>query len=167
VKKKRPAFLNLADWATFVDQYSKADDRSCGILFVSYLDNCVTEALLTHIKYKEDCEKELLRESGPLGSLFARVELLWSLGGLDATVRHDLHSLRRVRNVFAHQMNVMHFSEEPIKSWCKDLKLPPDLKGISNKLHPALTHPERLRFIISGALSASWLEKHARDNAKA
>jgi hypothetical protein len=169
VKKKRAAFLKAADWEKFATDYAKADDRSCGILFGAYVDNCVTETLLTYVVHKDDCEEHLLKESGPLGSFYARIELLWALGGLDRRVRDDLHLVRRIRNKFAHEMEITSFSEEPIRAWCDSLKLPPgSLNTVTNKLHMALVHPHRFRFIISGAIAAGWLEHHhARQNAKA
>ena len=47
-------------------------------------------------------EDRLFRPDAPLGSLGAKVALARRLGLIDAPVEQALHTLRRVRNAFAH-----------------------------------------------------------------
>ena len=150
-------FLREYDWIHFREKYEKADDRSCAVLFAAYLDNCVTAALLANVAHPSECEKRLLPESAPLGSLSAKIDLLRVLGLLDEVTYKDLHFVRKIRNKFAHEMRVDSFSCEPIKSWCLELELP---KLRSEKtVYESLRTDPRTIFIICCALCEGVLMK--------
>jgi len=152
-------FLREYDWIRFREKYEKADDRSCVILFAAYLDNCATAALLANVKHPAECEKRLLSESAPLGSLSARIDLLRVLGLLDEITYKDLHLIRKVRNKFAHEMKVDAFSDEGIKSWCSELQLP--RVRSENRVYDSLKNDPRTLFIVACALCEGVLQRVA------
>jgi hypothetical protein len=155
MKNTSDVFLRDYEWIHFREKYEKADDRSCAILFAAYLDNCVTVTLLANVKYPSECEKRLLSESGPLGSLSARIDLLRVLGLLDDATYKDLHYIRKIRNKFAHEMHIDSFCHDQIKSWCSDLQLP---KVRSNQeTYESLRNDPRTIFVVCCALCDSTL----------
>lgn len=156
-------FLRQYDWLRFREKYEKADDRSCVILFTAYLDNCVTAALLANVVHPSECEKRLLSETAPLGSLSARIDLLRVLGLIDEASYRDLHFIRKIRNQFAHEMRVDAFAEEQVKSWCAEFQLP---RHRGDKEHlESLRNDLRTLFIVACAL-CEWMLLRVRERGK-
>jgi Mannitol repressor len=146
----KPFFLRDYDWIHFRTQYEATDDRSCAILFAAYLDNCLEEAFLNITKHPNDTRKKLLNDTAPLGTLSAKIDLMWVLGHLSEPVYRDLHLLRKIRNEFAHNVTASSFNNEPVRSWCLELRLP-SLRS-DPQVYEGLRENPRVLFIVSGAL---------------
>jgi Mannitol repressor len=149
-KVSKPAFLRDYDWVHFRTQYETTDDRSCAILFTAYLDNCLGEAFLNITKYPDDASKSLLKDTAPMGTLSAKINLLWVLGHLSEPVYRDLNLIRKIRNEFAHEVTASSFNHDPVRSWCLELRLP-HLRSES-QVYEELREDLRTLFIVSGAL---------------
>jgi hypothetical protein len=57
----------------------------------------------------------LFHAERPLGSFGAKVALAARLGLIDAAVEQSLHSLRRIRNAFAHSTTVVRLADPPFR----------------------------------------------------
>ena len=137
-------------WIAFRQRYEKADDRSCAILFGSYLESLTIDALIEACKHPDILDKKLISGNGPLSSFSARIDLLMAFGFISEEVYKDLHLVRRIRNRFAHELELDRFDEDPIRSWCNELTLP-RLRS-STKTYRTLQNDPRALFIVSAAL---------------
>ena len=146
----KPVFLRDHEWIDFSKKYEASDDRSCAILFTAYLDNCLGETFLCITKHPEDAREKLLKDTRPMGTLSAKIDLLWVLGQLSEPVYRDMHLIRRIRNEFAHSVAISSFNQDPVRSRCLELQLP-RLRSRSED-YKKFREDLRLLFIMSGAL---------------
>ncbi|WP_291131178.1 MltR family transcriptional regulator [Flavobacterium sp. UBA7682] len=110
----------LLEFSSLFD-YSEPNERSIAIVGATYLEMILDHILLAF--FPED-DKEVLRlldYNGPLGNFSNKISMCYCLGLIDKTIRDDLTLVRKIRNKFAHEM-VIRFTDEPMQSWCRDLK---------------------------------------------
>lgn len=90
------------------------------IVGAAFLDRLLGEMLA---KYFVDDDKEsgkLLAPDGPLGPFGARITACYCLGLIGKTVTSDLRLVAKIRNRFAHEVQI-DFPDQRIKSWCEAL----------------------------------------------
>jgi hypothetical protein len=95
------------------------DERAVAIVGATFLDDMLEHMLVTFMVDDEKEKKSLI--DGPLGTFSARVTATYCLGLVCKTVRDDLRTVGKIRNKFAHQLEVS-FDVEPIRCWCRSLK---------------------------------------------
>jgi hypothetical protein len=65
----------------------------------------------------------MFRESGPLGTFGTKINLAYLIGMFGSRVRSDLHYVRKIRNAFAHNVQIDSFFSSPVKEWAMSLVL--------------------------------------------
>jgi hypothetical protein len=63
----------------------------------------------------------LFRGSGPLGNFGAKIDLGFLMGLYGREKRDDLHTIREIRNAFAHKTKTITFNSTEPKTLCKKL----------------------------------------------
>jgi DNA-binding MltR family transcriptional regulator len=98
-----------------------SDDRGCAIVSAAILD-----ALLERLLRKSmlpNYSDPLFGTYGPLGSFAVKIDLAVALGILTPTEGADLHTIRKIRNAFAHQIDPLEFSRQPIVNLVQGIRL--------------------------------------------
>jgi hypothetical protein len=139
-------------WYDFNDRFLKADDRSCVIMTVSYLDICLHNLLLQRAVHPNALLK-LMSEARPLGTFSAKIDALRAFQWIDGNSYHDLHLIRKVRNHFAHNVDVHSFDDVPVRSWCEGLC---NCDSLDSPREPEC----RLRYINSVCVTMCILESY-------
>ncbi len=112
---------NLSALMTFTEKFSEelASDREIAIVGVSYLESILEETLRCFFvddkKFIDDAMKRIC------GNYSTKVKLLYSMGLIPALIRDDLELLGKIRNAFAHNVE-MSFSDASVSSACRNLK---------------------------------------------
>lgn len=119
-------------------------DRAVGVLAPAFLDT-VLEQLLRLALAKEESTDNLLRDQGPLSAFSARIDMARSLGLIEKDVWRDLHLFRKIRNDFAHSVDVHGFMAPQVAARCRELRTPPRHGGGSEQ-------SPRNRFLV-----AAWM----------
>jgi DNA-binding MltR family transcriptional regulator len=146
------------------EQVEKAVQQAQGIAVirsVSVLDDYLRTAIKTKMrKLPKRLEKEIFTGYGPLSSFSSRIDLGFALKLFDGDIHHDLHSLRRLRNKFAHSTEHLHLASEAavaimqsLRGWTKDSSSP---KFFSDKVHAcieALKAPIELGRLVDALLA--------------
>jgi DNA-binding MltR family transcriptional regulator len=70
---------------------------------------------------KDKIVNELFEFNQPLGNFSNKINLCYSLGLIDKIVKDDLNMIRKIRNNFAHELNIS-FNDENIKSLSNEIK---------------------------------------------
>lgn len=101
--------------------YEEENERSIAIVAATFL-----ETLLEHIlwAFLVDDEKEvenLLRYDQPLGTFSGKIRMVYCIGLIPRPIRNDLDYVRKIRNKFAHTLNVS-FEDQQIRDWCRNLE---------------------------------------------
>ncbi len=109
----------LLEFSNLFNQ-AETNERSIAILGGTFL-----EMTLEHILYAflpEDKEvNKLFDFNSPLGNFSSKIQMAYSLGLIEKTVKSDLNLIRKIRNKFAHEM-FLDFEDNQIESWCKNLE---------------------------------------------
>ena len=95
-------------------------DRAVAIVSAALLDSRLEELLRAFLVENADSDDELLdSESGnaPLGTFGARITMAYAIGLIQRPDRNALRIIKKVRNLFAHQLGLTFASPE-IASRC-------------------------------------------------
>lgn len=112
---------NLRTLMTFTDKFNddKASDREISIVGVSYLESILEEILRCFfVDDKAFLNEEMKRICG---NYSIKVKLLYILGLIPVLIRDDLELLGRIRNDFAHNVE-MSFADARVSATCQKLK---------------------------------------------
>lgn len=104
-------------WASvFDEEFSKESDRASIIISVAMLD----EALETILKtYLVPCSSEDSLMEGayaPISTFSAKIDLAHRLGLISTRLCRDLHTIRKIRNAFAHNIKDCSFRDTAVRS---------------------------------------------------
>ncbi len=91
------------------------DDRTLAIVSVAYADRylgLVIQKLLPGLN--SDLRSKMFNAEGVLGPVGAKIDFARALGVIDADLRHDLIIMARIRNRFAHQLQIYSFDHPEI-----------------------------------------------------
>ncbi|ENJ2051538.1 hypothetical protein AB0613_004435 [Vibrio parahaemolyticus] len=106
----------LEDQKILNDEFSGASDRSAAIVGVSYLDELLKEVIQEYmVKDTSNNDKQMFSNNGPLSSFGSRIDISYRFGIISKYEKSQLHTLRKIRNVFAHMLVGASFESESIK----------------------------------------------------
>ena len=115
MSKKNSKYAYLANLLT---ESLEETDRAAVILLGAEIDELLRKILQKRILIQDNNDKspDVLSSMGALSSFSARIQVVYRLGLLDSLVAHDLHIIRKIRNLFAHRTHGLSFmSDEPRK----------------------------------------------------
>ena len=117
-------------------------DRGAAILASAQFEEWLRERLKSQfVELSKDLDKGIFDGYGPLSTFAAKVDIAYALGLFDEATRNGLHTIRRIRNKFAHASKPLYFSDEKVAVLCR--KLSPE----------ATSNPQELRMIYMNYLS--------------
>lgn len=96
-------------------------DRACGILAGAFLEELLEELVRRHMV--ESLPEDLFAKYGPLSSFAGKIDLAFALDLLSTSEFTDLHRIRRIRNIFAHSLEVLRFDSSPVRDHVDQLLL--------------------------------------------
>jgi DNA-binding MltR family transcriptional regulator len=105
------------------------NDRSVALVGASLIEYTLEEAIRARIRPfdpeddKADFER-LFGINGVFAGLSGKIISAYALKIFGPAVRRDLELINKIRNEFAHDMNPLGFSDEHIKSRCRELQTP-------------------------------------------
>jgi hypothetical protein len=111
-----------------LEEIEKQTDRAAALIATSYLEDRLVEAIKARTVRDQNVEKDMFRNSGPLGSFSAKIDLGFMLGLYDGVVRKMLHTVRDIRNEFAHVAQPRDFNSQRIADLCKNISISLDLR---------------------------------------
>lgn len=96
-------------------------DRGCALVGAVYLDDALEGMLRARLSLPNDVDIKIFGFRGALGSLSDRIDLAYSVGLLQPSLRKSLHMARRIRNEFAHEKDTKRFRDEQIANRLREL----------------------------------------------
>jgi mannitol operon repressor len=111
----RKANLDLKELIRFLESVKKESDRGAVLILAALLDDLlelsIRSLLLDHVRTDQ------LLDNGPLGSLGSRALAAFVLGILSESEYQECERVRKVRNVFAHEVDCT-FETTKVKEIC-------------------------------------------------
>lgn len=109
-----------------VQELDNQSDRGVAIVGVAWVEEALTAAIHAFLEKNKNAWERLFRKSGPLSSLSSKIDLARLLAMTSDAIYSDLHTLREVRNEFAHAIldkndKSLSFETPHIKDKCMSL----------------------------------------------
>lgn len=107
--------------------YYRASDRAVGIVVGSIIEMRVT-ALLKDAMIKDSVlgrsvHSKMFHSSGPLGSFASKIWLAYLLKLVSEQAFCDLENMKKIRNLFAHDISIGSFEVPTVADRCKNFVL--------------------------------------------
>jgi DNA-binding MltR family transcriptional regulator len=103
-------------------------DRGAAIISAAILDELLEEALKRRLILTTTLTQTLFNsENGVLCHLAQKIDIAFAVGIISTELRNDLHTIRRIRNRFAHKIEPLTFENAEISKWCTSLFTKSDL----------------------------------------
>jgi hypothetical protein len=119
--KQHPAQYSTDAYAAFQQNYRGESDRGVVILAGSYLERALENQLKRYLVNDKSTDG-LFEGYGPLSTFAAKIDVAFSVGLLTLAIRNELHRLRRIRNLCAHEDSAIGFSDERLTALCGRLE---------------------------------------------
>jgi DNA-binding MltR family transcriptional regulator len=97
-------------------------DRATAIVAAAILEDRLTKAIQSKLRNDKDAVSRLFRQSGPLGSFSAKIDLGYLMGLYSPEIYKDMHTIREIRNAFAHGLREKDFCSTRIGDLCRNIK---------------------------------------------
>jgi len=107
--------------SAIVDNIDKGDDRSAAILAGAFLEDRLTLAIKTRLIPDLQVQGKLFKCYGPLATFAAKIDLAHLMGILNKNSRNVFHTIREIRNRFAHRLDLNDFNSPMVSDLCKKL----------------------------------------------
>jgi hypothetical protein len=146
--------LHAAAFEAFYEEFVSDSDRAAVILGAAKIDDILGRILSAHLVLPFDEKSdELLSTNGPLGTMSARIDMVFRLGLISKEFRRSLHLIRKIRNTFAHDLEGCSFETASIRSQTNELFAPYDgrlfTKRFMRRFGSLDSHPIRFRTVLA------------------
>ncbi len=102
-------FVETNDEQQAVEEMEAKSDRAAAIVIASLVESRLVSALQANMADVPSIKKDFFRSSGALGGFAAKTDLALLPGLLTEDAQKDLNTMRRIRNVFAHELKPTQF----------------------------------------------------------
>ncbi len=164
--KKKDTSLN--DMNGFFEYLQGESPRAAVVIAGAFLDEQLRQLILASFSKNRSVALDLVGSENnfdrPLSSFGSRINLAFCLGIINKIIYEDLHTIRKIRNKYAHQLHNYSWDEPEIVNWCKILN---HSKMIVN-INPNIAKSHNELFILAVVQISTWLglELESKKNIK-
>ncbi|WP_263602363.1 hypothetical protein [Chryseobacterium sp. PET-29] len=108
------------EFLTIRNELTKESDRGCVLLASSHLDFMLEKLLYSKLIGSKKQKKQIFDFNGPLGTFSSKIIMSYSLGLLPPLAQQDVQTIRKIRNEFAHSVEMISFDQESVKNACNN-----------------------------------------------
>lgn len=106
------------------EEFKSSTDRATAIVAGAFLDDILGSVLQAFMLIDPGSDTALFANNGPLSTFSAKITLAYRLGIISEGERSDLETVRKIRNRFAHEVNLNSFSDQSTRDLCRNLETP-------------------------------------------
>lgn len=99
----------------------RSDDRAAAIVATAFLEDHLAIALKKRFHQDKETLDEMFRSSGPLGSFSAKINIAFLIGLCSKEARDELHTIKTIRNEFAHRGLTKDFDSQRVRDLANNL----------------------------------------------
>lgn len=113
---------------TLVEEMNGESDRAVAIVGAAWVEEALSGAVTSFLHTHGKSQERLFSGNAPLSTFSAKIDLARLLGIITDSIWSDLHSIRDIRNIFAHHIahktdhTKLTFGTDSIKDKCLSLK---------------------------------------------
>lgn len=111
---------HLIEFNAYLQELNKESPRGAVLVSATMIDELLKRSIKSYLLEVPEAEKLLEGFNAPLGSFSARILTAYLIGLIDQKMFRDCERIRKIRNEFAHNLNVT-FDNERLVHFCQDL----------------------------------------------
>jgi DNA-binding MltR family transcriptional regulator len=133
------------DISRCVNELTTDGTRGTAVLAAALLEDLLRLCILTKmVELSKDEHDRLFIGAGPLSSFSTKTQFAYALGTIGPRVRHDLDSIREIRNALAHTNLKIDFDTPEVAALCAGLHC---LAAIEDPADVSIAQTAKGRFI--------------------
>jgi DNA-binding MltR family transcriptional regulator len=152
---KKKVAPELDSFLGMLAQLACETDRGIALIMTAWLDDALDGYLRTRVIQEKKLIEDLFDQDRPLSSFSSRINVAYAFAHISSDVYHDLHTIREIRNRFAHERTQFIFETPEIADRCKNLRLIQNhnAKEIDDKKR---VHTRRDEFLLAALMYAAY-----------
>ena len=132
--------IDFQQWSRFFDEFRSESNRGATILASVWIDKLLERKLGTlFTEGNSKTRQKLYNLNGPFSAFSAKILAAYSLGWIDSDIYDDINLVRKIRNVFAHELHCIDLENPKIRRLIDEFKTPCRYYYDWNKLQAAAT----------------------------
>ena len=117
--------IDIQQWSGFFDELRSETDRGATILAGVWIDELLKRKLSTlFTEGNSDARRKLFDFSGPFAAFSSKILAAYCLGWIDSDIHHDIDLLRKIRNLFAHELHGLNLESPRVRQLIDKFKVP-------------------------------------------
>src|SRR5450759_1487344 len=97
--------------------YQHDSNRAVAVVWAAIVENRLTDVLRAYMRPDERVANELFSPNGALGTFGHKIQLGYMLHLYAKDLKDDLVLLTKIRNSFAHRVDIISFETSPVRDW--------------------------------------------------
>jgi len=114
------SYPHLREFSAFSIVINKESERGAVLVAATMIDDLLGRMILAFLVDHKDTSRLLDGFNAPLGTLSSRILGAFALGLLSETEYRECENIRKIRNVFAHNVHAS-FEDQKVKDICANL----------------------------------------------
>lgn len=108
--------------------------RAAAVMWPAIIERRIDKLYETALRPDARVKNELLQPSGALANYAVKVRLAYLLGWIEEDIYKDLLLIAKIRNLFAHSLDVKDFDDQRISAWLRNMKSYRFIPGMVERL---------------------------------
>ena len=133
-KEDKKLKYSISGYNSFIKNYEDESDRAVIILAISFIENYLENTLKKRLVQHKSMNK-LFEGYAPLATFSAKIDIAYAIGLIPENICTELHLLRKIRNISAHEDSKIDFSDTRIMNICNNLIVSKGIKTTSNNFY--------------------------------
>ena len=143
--------IDSKEWSGFFDELRSESDRGGTILASVWINNLLERKLRAlFTEGNADTRRKIFDLNGPFSSFLSKILAAYSLGWIDSDIYHDINLLRKIRNLFAHELHRIDLESPRLQRHIEKFKIPNRYYHDWNELRAASTGDGRGVILYTG-----------------
>jgi len=128
--------MQLLNSMEILHEIENSNNRTTAIVGAGLIENNLAIAILCRFRELTDGQQKELcdKENSALGTFSRKIQIGFAMGLFEQRVKDDLNAIRRIRNAFAHRIEVRSFDHDEVRADCDKLFGPRYLAWAENRI---------------------------------
>jgi len=109
------------DVESALNEIETEGDRAAAIVAATFVDEHLALVIRHSLHQNKKIADEMFSNSGPLGTFSSKINLAFLIGVFSAKCHKELNIIKRIRNLFAHDLALRGFESQQVKDIVKNL----------------------------------------------
>lgn len=127
--------IEIKKWIKIVeDEINVKSDRALIIVMISILDNQLEMILKEFMITDKKTDEKIFNNNAPLSNFSSKISMCYYLGLISNYEYRMLENLRKIRNIFAHEIYIKKFEDsQKVTDLCNNIDIPENMYIPINK----------------------------------